>query len=51
MRQRNEDGVAALEMALITEMEATPRAVWFTSGTPAQVRQQVRQTMRLMPPS
>jgi endoglucanase len=30
---------------LITEMEATPRAVWFTSGTPAQVRQQVRQTM------
>jgi endoglucanase len=30
---------------LITEMEAAPRAVWFTSGTPAQVRQQVRQTM------
>jgi endoglucanase len=26
-------------------MEATPRAVWFTSGTPAQVTQQVRQTM------
>jgi endoglucanase len=30
---------------LVTEMEATPRAVWFTSGTPAQVQQQVRQTM------
>jgi endoglucanase len=30
---------------LLTEMEATPRAVWFTSGTPAQVQQQVRQTM------
>jgi endoglucanase len=26
-------------------MEAFPRAVWFTSGTPAQVQQQVRQTM------
>jgi len=33
------------DAALITEMEATPRAVWFTSGTPTQVRQQVRQTM------
>jgi endoglucanase len=33
------------DAALIGEMEATPRAVWFTSGTPAQVRQQVRQTM------
>ncbi|HTU74796.1 MAG TPA: glycoside hydrolase family 6 protein [Trebonia sp.] len=31
--------------ALIARMEAVPRAVWFTSGTPAQVRQQVRQTM------
>jgi endoglucanase len=30
---------------LVAEMEATPRAVWFTSGTPAQVQQQVRQTM------
>ena len=30
---------------LLTKMEATPRAVWFTSGTPAQVQQQVRQTM------
>ena len=30
---------------LVTEMEATPRAVWFTNGTPAQVQQQVRQTM------
>jgi endoglucanase len=33
------------DATLITEMEATPRAVWFTSGTPAQVQQQVRQTM------
>ncbi len=30
---------------LLAEMEAFPRAVWFTSGTPAQVKQQVRQTM------
>jgi endoglucanase len=30
---------------LIAETEAIPRAVWFTSGTPAQVEQQVRQTM------
>ena len=29
----------------VAEMEAYPRAVWFTSGTPAQVEQQVRQTM------
>jgi endoglucanase len=29
----------------VTEMEAFPRAVWFTSGTPAQVTQQVQQTM------
>jgi endoglucanase len=33
------------DATLITEMEATPRAVWFTSGTPAQVQRQVRQTM------
>jgi endoglucanase len=33
------------DAALIAETEAIPRAVWFTSGTPAQVRQQVRQTM------
>jgi endoglucanase len=33
------------DAALIAEMEAIPRAVWFTSGTPAQVEQQVRQTM------
>ena len=26
-------------------MESIPRAVWFTSGTPAQVTQRVRQTM------
>jgi endoglucanase len=31
----------------LTEMEAYPRAVWFTSGTPAQVEQQVQQTMSL----
>ena len=33
------------DAALIAEMEAIPRAVWFTSGTPAQVQQQVRLTM------
>jgi len=33
------------DAALIAKMEATPRAVWFTSGTPAQVKQQVQQTM------
>jgi endoglucanase len=33
------------DAALITEMEAVPRAVWFNSGTPAQVQQQVQQTM------
>ncbi|MDQ2811727.1 MAG: glycoside hydrolase family 6 protein [Actinomycetota bacterium] len=33
------------DAALVTEMEAVPRAVWFNSGTPAQVRQQVRLTM------
>jgi endoglucanase len=33
------------DAALVAEMEAIPRAVWFTSGTPAQVQQQVRQTM------
>ncbi len=33
------------DAALITKMETIPRAVWFTSGTPAQVTQQVRQTM------
>ena len=33
------------DAAMIAEMEAVPRAVWFTSGTPAQVQQQVRQTM------
>src|SRR6516225_7702602 len=27
------------DAALIAEMEAFPRAVWFTSGTPAQVEQ------------
>jgi endoglucanase len=33
------------DAALIAKMETIPRAVWFTSGTPAQVTQQVRQTM------
>src|SRR5579862_4996486 len=33
------------DAALITEMETIPRAVWFTSGTPAQVKQQAQQTM------
>ena len=33
------------DAALIAEMEAIPRAVWFTSGTPAQVQRQVRLTM------
>jgi endoglucanase len=33
------------DAALIAEMETIPRAVWFTSGTPAQVRSQVRTTM------
>ncbi len=33
------------DAALIAEMETIPRAVWFTSGTQAQVQQQVRQTM------
>jgi len=33
------------DAALLTEMETIPRAVWFTSGTQAQVQQQVRQTM------
>jgi endoglucanase len=33
------------DAALLTRMEATPQALWFTGGTPAQVRAQVRQTM------
>jgi endoglucanase len=33
------------DAARVAEMEAIPRAVWFTSGTPAQVEQQVQQTM------
>ena len=33
------------DAALITTMEAIPRAVWFTSGTPAQVQRQVQLTM------
>ena len=35
----------AKDAALITETEAIPRAVWFNSGTPAQVYKQVQQTM------
>jgi endoglucanase len=34
------------DAALIAAMEAIPRAVWFTSGTPAQVQQQVGETMQ-----
>jgi endoglucanase len=33
------------DAALLAKMAATPQAVWFTSGTPAQVRQQARTTM------
>jgi endoglucanase len=33
------------DAALIAQMETIPRAVWFDSGTPAQVQQQVHQTM------
>jgi endoglucanase len=35
----------ARDAALIGEMEAIPRAVWFDSGAPAQVQQQVQRTM------
>jgi endoglucanase len=34
------------DAALIARMESTPQAVWLTGGTPAQVRQQVRRTVR-----
>jgi endoglucanase len=33
------------DAALIAKMEAIPKAVWFTKGTPAQVQQQVHTTM------
>jgi endoglucanase len=33
------------EAAHLARMLATPQAVWFTSGTPAQVKRQVRTTM------
>ncbi|HEX4790205.1 MAG TPA: glycoside hydrolase family 6 protein [Actinospica sp.] len=33
------------DAALLTRMEATPQAVWFTGGTPDQVRAQARQSM------
>jgi endoglucanase len=35
----------ARDARLLTEMERVPRAVWFTSGTSAQVQRQVRLTM------
>ena len=34
------------DAALLATMEATPQAVWFTGGTPKQVEQSVRTTMR-----
>ena len=33
------------DAALLAEMDSVPQAVWFTSGTPAQVASAVRQTM------
>jgi endoglucanase len=33
------------DAALLTQMLATPQAVWFTGGTPAQVKQQVHTTI------
>jgi endoglucanase len=33
------------DAALLAQMAATPQAVWFTSGTPAQVQQQAHKTM------
>ena len=33
------------DAALLTKMITTPQAVWFTSGTPAQVQQQVHKTI------
>src|SRR5262249_12087429 len=35
----------AKDAVLIAKMEAIPRAVWFTQGTAAEVRQQVHKTM------
>jgi endoglucanase len=34
------------DAARLARMEATPRAVWLTGGTPLEVRKQVRDTMR-----
>lgn len=34
------------DAALLSRMAATPQAVWFTSGTPADVRKQARETIR-----
>lgn len=33
------------DATLLAQMEAVPRAVWFTNGTPAQVQQSVQQTI------
>ena len=33
------------DAALISEMEAVPRGVWFTNGTPTQVERQVQRTI------
>jgi endoglucanase len=34
------------DAAALTKMAATPQAVWFTSGTPAEVKKSVQKTMR-----
>ena len=34
------------DAAALTKMAATPQAVWFTSGTPAEVKRSVQKTMR-----
>jgi endoglucanase len=39
-------GRKLVDAARITAMEATPRAVWFTSGTPAEVKAAVRKTVK-----
>jgi endoglucanase len=39
-------GRMLVDAARITAMEATPRAVWFTDGTPADVKAAVRKTVK-----
>jgi len=39
-------GRKPLDAARITAMEATPRAVWFTEGTPAEVKTAVHKTVK-----